>query len=237
MEGMHQGVLLGAALAALVASAGVGCGSSSSAPLGTHHASSSSGGSGSGGGGNEGLDGGVRMIPGFTGVVSCSQPLDAGAGGAYGDCQLSMPVSGGLSGTLDVPEVAVVCGSSNGSTGVGEIDWATGIGQSTTVGATVFFDDGLPLDTTGTFPAHVEIDESFSDGGVLQWMTPQGGCSIVIAGSECLSAGKSPFDGGTRYSRLLSGTGSCSQPAAPKTGTSAPPITIGNFAFLQTVGP
>ncbi|HEX8793072.1 MAG TPA: hypothetical protein VF765_19140 [Polyangiaceae bacterium] len=234
---MHEGVLLGAALGLCVASSGLACGSSSSTPQGTHGSSSSS--SSGGGSGGEGLDGGVRMIPGFTGVVSCSQPVDAGAGDVFGHCELSMPVSGGLSGTINVPEVAVICGSSGSTsgTGVGEIDWSTAIGQGTTVGATVFFDNGLPLDMTGTFPAHVEIDESSSGGGMLQWVTPQGGCSIVIAGSECVSSPGKGVDGGPQYARILSGTGTCSQPAAPQSGTSGAPITIGTFAFLEAVGP
>lgn len=45
------------------------------------------------------------------------------------------------------------------------------------------------------------------------------------------------FDGGPRYARLLSGASTCSQPAAPKMGNGEPPVTIGSFAFLQTVGP
>lgn len=235
---MHRGWLPYAALGLVLASTTQACGSSSSAPPGTHGGSSSSGG-GSGSGGGEGLDGGARMIPGFTGVVQCSQALDAGAA-TYGDCELSMPVSGGLSGTINVPETFVICGSSgsgSASMGVGEIDWATGIGQGTTVGATVYFENGLPLDMTGTFPAHVEVTESLSDGGTLQWVTPQGTCSIVIAGSECESPKGEGPDGGPQYARLLSGTGTCSQPAAPQTGNGAPPVTIGRFAFLQTVGP
>src|SRR6185312_9960197 len=108
-----------------------------------------------------------RMIPGTTGVVPCSQAVDAGAG-AFGNCELSMPVSGGISGTINVPETFDICGSSNGAMGVGEIDWTTGIGQGTSVGATVTFENGLPLDMTGTFPAHVELTETFSDGGTLQ---------------------------------------------------------------------
>lgn len=113
--GVRTRVLLGVAIGSSLGMTAFGCGSpsSSSGPLDTHPSSSSSGGSGSGV--DEGLDGGVRMIPGFMGVIPCSQAVDAGAGGAYGNCKLSMPVSGGLSGTINVPGVAVICGSSDES--------------------------------------------------------------------------------------------------------------------------
>jgi hypothetical protein len=37
--------------------------------------------------------------------------------------------------------------------------------------------------------------------------------------------------------RILSGTGSCTQPAAPEMGNGAAPVTIGTFDFLESIGP
>jgi hypothetical protein len=237
-ELMRTGAWLLAALGTLGAIVALACGSSPGGTTGQHETTSSSGGSGSGSGA-VGLDGGVMMVPGFTGVVPCTMAIDGGAA-AVGRCQLSMPVSGGLSGTINVPEIGTLCGDSLESSILQEIDWTTGIGNGTSVGATVYFDDdgGVPLDTTGTFPAHVQIGESTNNGGsMLQWTTPVGSCSIVIAGSQCELAARNAMDGGAEYARELSGTGTCSQPATATMGSSAASVTVGSFAFLETIGP
>jgi len=119
----------------------------------------------------------------------------------------------------------------------GEIDWGTNAGNDTAVTVTATFTNPLPLDTTGSFPATLEIALSPLDAGKSAWQTPAGACSIDIAGSMCVEPHGTGPDGGPRQERILSGTGTCSQPAAPESGTSGPAVTIGTFQFLETIGP
>ncbi|HEY6462237.1 MAG TPA: hypothetical protein VIY73_18850, partial [Polyangiaceae bacterium] len=209
-----------------------GCGGSSGV---THHGGTFDGGS-SGGGGD---DGGV---PTFSGVTSCGPDVDAGSI-ATAECDLSMPVQGGLSETIHVPDSAVICGSAGDASGVETIDWGTGNGSGGTIQVTVTFESPLPLDQAGTFPAHVTIAENSGDGSAVEWQTPAGACSIVIAGSVCIESGAATADGGSSQTRrVVSGTGSCTQPASPAgdaggSGGQGAAVTIGSFAFLSTLGP
>jgi hypothetical protein len=208
--------------AVLVAAA---CGTSTSS-------TSSHQGSGSGGGGDDG------GIPTFTGLVPCGQAYDAGTL-AEAECALSMPVQGGISGSIQVPNLLIICGSGSDPQGISSLDWGTNTGNNSSVSVSATFESAVPFDQTGTFPAHVEIGQGSGDGGQAQWQTPTGGCSFTIAGSICLTASVSTLDGGsvTQTRRILSGTGTCAQPAAPQAGNGAAPITIGSFSFLSTVGP
>ena len=96
---------------------------------------------------------------------------------------------------------------------------------------TVSFEATVPYDQAGTFPAHVEIDEASG-----QWQTAAGACSITIAGSECIAGASGASDGGSSQdSRTLSGTGTCAQPAESMANGGSF-VTIGNFAFLSSVG-
>lgn len=199
------------------------CGTSSS-PAASHH---------DGGVTSGGDDGG---IPTFTGVTPCGQAVDAGAL-AEVECALSMPVQGGLSETIHVPNVVIVCGSSGDAQGVGTVDFGTGTGNGGSVEVTFTFETEMPYDQAGTFPAHVAIAQTAGDGGAVQWQTPPGACSIVIAGSLCLESAAGSLDGGPRIHRILSGTGTCSQPAAPLAGNAGAPVTIGSFAFASSIGP
>ncbi|MGH7296872.1 MAG: hypothetical protein ACRELB_18175 [Polyangiaceae bacterium] len=199
------------------------CGSSSS-PATSHH---------DGGVSSGGDDGG---IPSFTGVTPCGQSVDAGTL-AEVECALSMPVQGGLSDTIHVPKLVIVCGSSSDAQGVSTVDFGTGTGDGGSVDVTLAFESELPYDQAGTFPAHVLIAEGSADGGSAQWQTPPGACSVVVAGSLCIQTLSGSFDGGARTRRVLSGTGSCTQPAAPLAGNPAAPVTIGSFTYISSVGP
>jgi len=188
-----------------------------------------------------GIDGGLGDdggIPSFTGVVPCGQSNDAGIKGGGGQCALSMPVQGGISGTIHVPNLVIVCGSGSNSASISDINWGTNTGNNTSVSVIVYFENPVPYDETGTFPAHIQIGQGSGDGGSERWETPSGACSIVIAGSICVGPPPGP-DGGAAPGtvHVLSGTGSCAQPAAPQMGNGAAPVTIGSFTFLESLGP
>jgi hypothetical protein len=202
--------------------------SSSPSSTTTHH----------GGGFDGGLGGDDGGIASFTGVVPCGQSNDAGIKGGAGQCALSMPVQGGISGTIHVPHIVVSCGSGSNSSAISEIDWATDTGNDTSVSVIVYFENPVSFDETGTFPAHIELGQGSGDGGSVHWQTPAGACSIVIAGSICIGPPLGP-DGGSApmTERILSGTGSCTRPAAPEMGNGAAPVTIGTFDFLESIGP
>lgn len=216
----------GRMLAASVIALGLcACGGSSASP---RHGITEEGGLGGGD------DGGV---PSFTGVTPCGTAVDAGSL-AQAECALTMPVSGGLSETIHVPNVLIVCGSGSDATGIGSVDFETNTGDGTSVSASITFESSVPYDTAGTFPAHVGVATTAGDGASMQWQTPAAACNIVIAGSVCLTLPPSDADGGTtRTKRVLSGTGSCSQPAAPQSGNTGQPVDVGSFQFLSAVGP
>jgi hypothetical protein len=159
----------------------------------------------------------------FSGVVAC----DADAGGALlGTCAISMPVQGGIAATLCEGNGVVICGSSHDDAGVSELDWNVRSGGAKLDSQiSINLATRLQVDQLGTVPASIDIVHTLpDDGGTEEWMTPDGGCTITIGGSVC--EGKSG-------DRLLSGTGTCTQPAAPKSGTSAPAITISDFTFID----
>jgi hypothetical protein len=166
------------------------------------------GSSGGGGGGN--FDGG------FTGVTPCSAGADAGTE----ICKLSMPLTGGISETIG----AIGCGDINGT----ELTWQTGgFGKGTLdVSVEADFAMKIPVDQVGTYPVTLQITQATADGGVPDsWQTPTGACSLTIAGSIC-----SPTEVFANR-RVLSGSGTCSQPAAPQMGNTGQPIMIGEFQF------
>ena len=156
-----------------------------------------------------------------TGVVPCS----ANATAASDACSLSMPVQGGLSGTLD----ASGCGALDTNT----IYWQSGLsGGAPETAINVVFTTPIPVDQVGTFPATIEIVKIPASGGVGSgWQTPMGACSVTIQGSVC--APTQVF----AHRRVLDGSGTCSQPAAPEMGTSGPAVTIGAFEFSGFINP
>lgn len=135
------------------------------------------------------------------------------------DCTLSMPVQGGLNGTLDGQ---TGCGTGSG-TGGGTLSWTSSVLGGR---VTATFMAAVPAQP-GSYPlASLEIRSTESDGAVSSWTAPSGACTITVTSVdvECQSA----FH---QYLHIVTGTGSCTQPAAPDTGTAAGPITIGDFQF------
>jgi hypothetical protein len=161
-------------------------------------------------------------VEGFNGLVTC----DAQDAASTPWCAISMPVQGGIEGSLCEGKGVVVCGSGHDDTVWQTLDWyamsPTGNGKLDTMIRVAFVNPVL-LDTLGTFPATIEVTQQLpNDAGKLAWQTPPGACSITLAGSVCSPKSKT---------WRVSGTGSCSQSAAPETGTSEP-ITIGSFTFI-----
>lgn len=170
----------------------------------------SSGSSGSSGGG-----------PGsFTGVVPC----DAGAHVGQDICALSMPLSGGISTDLG----ANGCGSEFDNI-LGFVEYPFGDGGS--AGVQIVFPGSVPVDQTGTFSTTIFVTRTLADGGIESWETPDAACSVTIAGSICSPTSLFP------WRRVLDGSGTCAQPAAPKPGTSAAPITVGKFTYEGFINP
>ncbi|HEY8042520.1 MAG TPA: hypothetical protein VIF15_22115, partial [Polyangiaceae bacterium] len=148
---------------------------------------------------------------------------DAGVAGDVGRrCSLSMPVQGGLTGTLDGK---TGCGDASG-TGAGDfLSW-----DSSVLGGRVSanFANGLP-DQPGTFPlTSLVIRAPGADGGAESWTAPSGACTLTVTSVdvECQAVFR-------QLMRVVTGTGTCSQPAAPDAGSSAAPITIGDFQVVH----
>jgi hypothetical protein len=175
------------------------------------------------GGAAAGNGGGSCKVAGFTGLVACDVTSDAGAPAS---CALSLPAQGGISGPLCEGAGPTVCGSAHNDAGVNELDWTAKSpagGGHFDANVVVTFEATVPVDQLGAFPATIEITQTLpNDGGHLAWKTPLGACTVNFAGSVCLSK---------IQKRVLSGTGTCSQPAAPETGTSAAAVSIGDFTF------
>jgi hypothetical protein len=216
----------------------VACAGSSSAPaagtsggvgtsggIGTSGSVGSSGDVGtSGSSGSSGGDAGACSYPGFTGVVTCDASVDAGP--IAGVCALAMPTSGGLTGPLCKPFLVADCGYNSDATGFDNFRWLESSPEGGGKGDTavlINFSATVPYDQLGSFPATIFITHyPPNDAGELDWKTPAGACTITISGASCSSKTKS---------RAFSGSGTCTQPAAPMTGTSAAPVTIGDFTF------
>jgi hypothetical protein len=144
-------------------------------------------------------------------------PCDAA--GAGRDCSLSMPVQGGLTGTVDGQ---LGCGEGSGS-GSGTLSWTS---STLRARVTASFSTAVPTQP-GNYPlASLQIRSTSTDGGVASWTAPAGACAITVTSVdvECQVAFR-------QYLRIVHGTGSCSQPAAPDTGTNAPAIMISDFQF------
>jgi hypothetical protein len=153
----------------------------------------------------------------FTGVVTCTDAQDAAAP-AF--CEVSMPVQGGLSGV--VCGISPECETRGGDGGISDMNW----GVTTPLwpdhnAVVVTLATNAPVDELGTFALTVQIQHA---GGnqLLEWNTPAGTCSVTLSGSFCVSKSTK---------RVVSGTGHCTEPAAPSPNNPAAPITIGDFSF------
>jgi hypothetical protein len=173
----------------------------------------------SGNGSTPALDGGPPPADGgFTGLIGC----DAGSPMVSTQCAMSIPLTGGVSGTFST---VAACGSS-----VASLSWNLGAASGLGVGIT-FMGAAAPVDQLGTFPLERLDITQLTDAGVLRWSAPPTACSVTIEGSIC-----SPTMVFT-HRRVLSGTGTCLEPAAPQVGTTAPAITIGDFSFVGFINP
>jgi hypothetical protein len=161
-----------------------------------------------------------------SGVVACTDSgAGTGDGGAIG-CGFSACLSGGLPYDF---------GPQAGCGGVG-LDTIYWFDQNPTITQTSFnlhLSSNMPIDQVGPLPvASVEITKGLgADGGMAAWKTPPGACTATIASSTCAPTTVFP------RRRILTGTGSCTQPAAPESGTSGTPVGIGDFVFEGFVNP
>jgi hypothetical protein len=137
-------------------------------------------------------------------------------------CALSMPVQGGLTGTLG----GASCGESGGSL----LFWTSADLTGPTVDAS--FATTIASGQTGTLVVQqLQISSRDADGGEQRWQTPAAACSLYVTDNK-----SSPTDVfKNRY--ILSGTGTCAQPAAPATGSPGPPVEIGDFTFHAFIDP
>jgi hypothetical protein len=130
-----------------------------------------------------------------------------------------MPVQGGLTGTLDGE---TGCGAANGTATGASLTW-----DSSTLGGRVSasFANGLPMQP-GTYPLTSLTIEADAEGGTASWTAPSGACTVVVTTDdiECQAVLGEEL-------QVLTGTGTCTQPAAPDSGNGAAPITIGDFQF------
>lgn len=142
------------------------------------------------------------------------------AANAGRDCTLSMPVQGGLTGTLDGQ---TGCGTGSGGGGTTTLSW-----DSSVLGGrvTATFMSALP-EQAGSYPlASFQIRSAEGDGAASSWTAPSGACTITVTSVdiECQVAFR-------QYLHIVHGTGGCTQPATPDSGTTAAAITIGDFQF------
>ena len=147
-------------------------------------------------------------------VVSC----DAGAT-ASGCGFLTVTLQGGLSAS----DCCYSCAS--GSDG---FDW--GIDHNNAIFDIEFAGGQPPIEQVGTFAlGYVLIEQTAPDGSTVKWQTPPGACSVTITRSVCVPvAPGGPED-------WLTGTGTCNMPAAPLSGNTGAPVTIGDFSFRNYV--
>jgi hypothetical protein len=153
-----------------------------------------------------------------SGVVTCADGgVDAGGAAA---CGFSVCLGGGL--TYDFGPQA-----SCGAIGLNELWWDDKNPTDLQTAIAFNFSTNLTADQLGPLPlTTVEIKKGLGpDGGVSAWMTPAGACSATITSSTCAP------EFGLPHWRVVTGTGTCTQPAAPEPGTSAAPIDIGHFVF------
>jgi hypothetical protein len=127
-------------------------------------------------------------------------------------CALAMPVKGGVSGTM----TAV-------SGGCGQL--LTSLDVVTNLGAVSLNFGCLPTQTGPASLDFIAITTGIAaDGGASVWRTPSGACTIAIDALTCAPNYRTG-------SNLMTGHGSCREPAAPQPGNTGAPITIEDFTF------
>jgi hypothetical protein len=85
--------------------------------------------------------------------------------------------------------------------------------------------------TVGRISVAVALDAVYADGGQATWVTPPS-CSVTLTSNACaVPTATAP----NLY--VLSGTGTCTQPAKPFGTNTAGAVTIGDFSFALEFEP
>jgi hypothetical protein len=181
-----------------------GCSSGSGSPA-----------TGADGGGHSGFDSG--------GNVPCTDAAPAPEGGFYK--VLSMPVQGGLTGTLTSATGYGYVGSPPDGPEI-VFDDNSGLISGTRV--TFHLSQKLADGATGPLPLDSIAIAETTDAGTYEWQTPDGACSATITSAACTSSALARF--------TFDGNGSCSAPATPRPVDGGPtnasgPVTIEPFTF------
>jgi hypothetical protein len=61
--------------------------------------------------------------------------------------------------------------------------------------------------------------------------TPPGSCTVTLTSSTCAP------EFAVQHQRILTGAGSCTQPAAPQAGTAGSSVNVGSFTFTGFFDP
>ncbi len=155
-------------------------------------------------------------------------PLGSGRG--PGVCFLSLPISGGITGTLE----ANGCGTIGDSLTWSELASLSGGGTSTRLTMVL----GSPVEPLVTGPLDVtrleiRTTEPAPDGGDIdrEWSTPDGACTAALTSNV--------FDPTTVFENrhVLEGNASCRAPAEPAEGNDRGAVTLGPFTFGGFVDP
>ena len=161
----------------------------------------------------------------FGGASGCDGGIDASTVALV----LVMPLQGELSMVLGWPSTP------GGGSGGGQLGWREHGPNSTEVDVTIQMNQLIPAGVIGPQPpVSLEIrwiDQP--DGGSVAWLAPSGVCSITFASNVCDPTDVGLFPNQMAYA--ISGTGTCSQAAAPEPGNSAAPLTIGDFYFVTSI--
>jgi hypothetical protein len=169
-----------------------------------------------------GADSGAFQDP-YDGASGCTEAGTPPAG--MHACELFMPVSGGISGTL-ADATGFGCTSTNGPEPA-TMPLSFGVrvsGPQPWMDVVAIFNPPNPIvpGQTGPLPSTtVALVAGGVDGGSLSWVTPPT-CVLDIASNACTGQG-------TLY--VISGTGHCADAAAAYHGNTEPPVTIGDFSF------
>jgi len=128
-----------------------------------------------------------------------------------------------LHGGIDALFTGQGCGASTGSPSLS----VNGVLDSRSLEFVITFPSGIDPGQVGVQPpATVEIAlfGGGTDAGQMLWITPPGACSVTFDSNVCTPSVVPDSYG-------ISGTGSCSQPAAPQPGNSSSPVSISSFSF------
>jgi hypothetical protein len=153
----------------------------------------------------------------FGGASGCP---DGGFMSARPDCNLVMPVSGGVS--------TVAGDYCRNSASTSWIWYATnGINPDVQIN----FAQPIVRGVVGShLAASVSLLYQPTSGTWVTWTTASGTCTVNLDSNVCW------FYSGAAY-YLISGRGTCSAPATPQPANAGTPVTIGDFSFSYSIYP